>query len=58
MLRLAYQRVAGGQLMPGVIAATNEQSIGSAIDDIQLVAECMLEEEIRNQIVVFLPLRG
>ena len=28
----AYQRVAAGELMPGLIATTNEQSIGSAID--------------------------
>jgi len=33
-------------------------TIGSAIDDILLVAECMPEEEIRDQIVVFLPFRG
>ena len=44
--------------MPGVIATTNEQSIGSAINDILLIAEYMPEEEIRDQIVVFLPLRG
>jgi predicted nuclease of predicted toxin-antitoxin system len=58
MVGLAYQRVAAGEPVPGVIATTNEQSIGSAIDDILLVAECMPEEEIREQVVVFLPLRG
>jgi predicted nuclease of predicted toxin-antitoxin system len=41
-----------------VIATTNEQSIGEAIDDILLVAECMSEEEVKDQIVVFLPFRG
>ena len=44
--------------MPGVIATTNDQSIGSAIDDILLIAEFMPEEEIREQVVVFLPFRG
>ncbi len=54
----ARERVAAGQPMPGIIATTNEQSIGSAINDILLLAEYMPEEEIRNQIVVFLPYRG
>lgn len=44
--------------MPGVIATTNEQSIGSAIDDILPIAEFMPEEEVREQVVVFLPFRG
>ena len=54
----AYQRVAAGQRMPGLIVTTSAQSIGSAIDDILLVAECMPVEEIRDQIVVYLPFRG
>jgi predicted nuclease of predicted toxin-antitoxin system len=59
MLDFAYRRVAAGEPVPGVIATTNnKQSIGSAIDDIRLVAEYMPEEEIRDQIVVFLPFRG
>src|SRR5436190_2780391 len=58
MVGLAYQRVAAGEAMPGLIATTNEQSIGSAIDDILLIAEYMPEEEIRDQVVVFLPFRG
>jgi len=37
---------------------TNEQSVGSAIDDILLIAEYMPEEEIRDQVVVFLPFRA
>jgi len=57
MVGLAYQRAAAGKLVPGLIAATNEQSIGSAIDDILLIAEGMPEEEIREQVVVFLPFR-
>ena len=58
MVGFAYQRVAAGEPVPGVIATTNEQAIGSAIDDILLIAEYMPEEEIREQVVVFLPFRG
>ena len=54
----AYRRAAAGEPVPGVIATTNEQSIGSAIDDILLIAEYMSEDEIRGQVVVFLPFRG
>jgi predicted nuclease of predicted toxin-antitoxin system len=58
MIGSAYQRVAAGEPLPGLIATTNKQSIGSAIDDIQLIAEFMPAEEIRDQVVVFLPFRG
>jgi Domain of unknown function (DUF5615) len=58
MVGFAYQRVAAGESIPGVIATTVEQSVGSAIDDILLIAEFMPEEEIRGQIVVFLPFGG
>jgi hypothetical protein len=57
MVGLAYQRAAAGKPVPGLIATTNEQSIGSAINDILLVAQHMPEEEIRDQVVVFLPYR-
>ena len=36
MVGLAEERVAAGQPMPGLIATTNRQAIGSAIDDILL----------------------
>ncbi len=58
MVGFAYQRVAAGQPVPGLLVTTNEQSIGSAIDDILIVAEYMPEEEIRDKVVVYLPLRG
>ena len=54
----AYQRVAAGATMPGLIITTDEQSIGLAIDDILLVAACMPADEIKDQMVVFLPFRG
>jgi hypothetical protein len=53
-----YERVAAEEAVPGLIVTTNKQAIGSAIDDILLIAECMPEEEIRDQVVVFLPYRG
>ncbi len=58
MVGFAYQRVAAAEPVSGLIATTNEQSIGSAINDILLVAECMSEAEIGDQVVVFLPFRG
>jgi hypothetical protein len=58
IVRFAYQRVVVGEQVPGVIVTTNEQSIGSAIDDIVLIAEYMSAEEIRDAIVVYLPFRG
>ena len=58
MVGFAYQRVAAGEPLSGLIATTNEQSIGSAINDILLIAVYLQEEEIRDQVVVFLPFRG
>lgn len=55
MIGFAIQRVAASETMPGLIATTNRQSIGSAISDVLLIAECMSEDEMRDQIL-FLPL--
>ena len=57
MIAIAYERVARQLPLPGVIATTNQQSIGTTIDNIALIAECVTEEEIKDQ-VVFLPLRA
>lgn len=57
MVGFAWQRAAAGEPMPGLIATTNEQALGSAIDDIALIVEFM-PEEIREHVVVFLPFRG
>ena len=57
MVGSAYQRVESGDPVPGLIATTNEQSIGSAIDDILVIAEYMSRDEIRDQVVVYLPFR-
>lgn len=58
MVGFAYRRVAAGEPVPGLIATTNDQSIGDAIEDILLIAGYMPTEEIRDQVVVFLPFRG
>ena len=58
MVGFAYQRVAAGGPVPGLIVTSNEQSIGSAIDDILVISEYLGEEEIRDQVVVYLPFRG
>ena len=57
MIGFAYQRVAAGELVPGLIVTTNDQAIGSAIDDILLIAELMLEDEVRDRLIVYLPFR-
>src|SRR5437867_7482425 len=41
MIGFAYARVAAGEPMPGLIVTNSEQSIGSAIEDILLLAEYM-----------------
>ena len=58
MVAFARQRVIAGLSMPGVIVTTNQQSIGSTIDDLALIAECLSEVEMSNQIVTYLPYRG
>ena len=55
MVGFAYHRVTAGEPVPGLIGTTNDQSIGSAISDILLIAESMPEDQIRGQVVVFLP---
>jgi predicted nuclease of predicted toxin-antitoxin system len=55
MVGFAYDRVAAGEPFPGLIVTNNNQSIGSAIEDIIVIAECMSEEEMASQRVVFLP---
>lgn len=55
MIAFANRRVAAAEPLPGWIVASKKQPIGSAIDDILIIADCMSEDEIRDQ-VVFLPL--
>ncbi len=58
MIGFAIQRIEAGESVPGLIVTTNTQSLGAAIDDILLIAEYMEENEIREQMVVFLPFQG
>ena len=57
MTRFLQERIAAGEPLPGVVVTTNEQSVGLALDDIQLIVVCMSEVEMREQVVLFLPLR-
>jgi hypothetical protein len=54
--RYAYERVAVGQRMPGVIEVNRSVSIGQAIEDLLLLAEVSLDNEWEGQIL-YLPLR-
>ena len=53
--RFAYEGVAQGLAMPGVLEVSTDVQIGRAIEDILLVAECTLEGELEGQIL-YLPL--
>jgi predicted nuclease of predicted toxin-antitoxin system len=55
MVGFANYRVHAGQPMPGVLVLHGNISIGQAIDDILLVANCYTADEMKNQ-VVYLPL--
>jgi hypothetical protein len=54
LIARAFERIKAGIAMPGVIAVA--MPIGSAIEDLVLIAECATPEEHRNQ-VLYLPLR-
>ncbi len=57
MLSLANEMHTAGTSVPGLIMTTNEQSIGSAIDDTLLIAQCLSEQEMRDQFIIYLPLK-
>ena len=58
MVDFACRRVAAGDPMPGLIATTNTQALGEAIEDILLIADGLTEDEARDHVVIFLPYRG
>jgi hypothetical protein len=58
MVGFARERVAAGAPMPDLIVTSNEQSIGAAIEDLIVIAQCMTEDEIEGHAVVFLPFAG
>jgi hypothetical protein len=56
MRPLAEERVAASLSMPGVLEVNQYLSIGQAIEEILLLAECSLPGEWEGQIL-FLPLK-
>jgi hypothetical protein len=56
MLGFAKRRAAAGDPLPGLIVATKRQSVGAAIEDIMITVGCLSEEEMRDRVIVFLPL--
>lgn len=52
----AYERVRGGQPMPGVLESGRHVPIGTAIEDILMLAEFSDEDEWQGQ-VLYLPLK-
>jgi hypothetical protein len=56
MITFAYQRIEAGLSMPGLFEVNRRISVGLAIEEIILIAECSLESEWEGQ-VRFLPLR-
>ncbi len=58
MVGFAYERMRAEKPMPGLVVTTNEQTVGSTIDDILIITQYMLADEMISQGVVYLPLRG
>ena len=56
MRDFAYERMAAGQSMAGLILVKKSAPVGRVIDDLFLVAECTQEEEWEGRIEV-LPLK-
>ncbi len=56
MTNFAYERMQAGLAMPGLFEVNRRVSVGLAIEEILLIAECSLEGEWEGQ-VRFLPLR-
>ena len=56
MITFAYKRIEAGLSMPGLFEVSRRVSIGLAIEEIMLIAECSVEGEWEGQ-VRFLPLK-
>lgn len=56
MITFAYKPIEAGLSMPGLFEVSRRVSIGLAIEEIILIAECSIEGEWEEQ-VRFLPLR-
>ena len=51
--RYAYERIATGQVMTGVIEVTFDASIGRVIEDLLFILDCSLDGELEGQIYYF-----
>lgn len=56
MITFAYERIEAGLSMPGLFEVNRRVSVGLAIEEIILIAECSIEGEWEGQ-VRFLPLQ-
>jgi hypothetical protein len=56
MVGHARKRSAAREPLPGVVVTTDAQTVGEAIEDILIIAHCMAENEIKDEIIIFLPL--
>jgi hypothetical protein len=52
----AFERIAQGLLMPGVIVVDTQASIGKAIEDITMLVLCCLHEDEWEDQVLYVPL--
>lgn len=55
LIHFAYDRVAAGKYMPGVILVPADLYIGTAIEHVLLISLCCTAEELENQ-VKFVPI--
>lgn len=58
MRAFATERVAAGFPMPGVILTRNDQPIGAALKDLELIVKSIGPDEMRDRVLIFLPFRG
>jgi len=56
LVAAAYERIAAGETVAGVIVVDNQMSIGQAIDEILIIADCSRDDELEGQ-VWYVPLR-
>jgi hypothetical protein len=56
MIGVANARVAAGQPMPGLIVTTNRQAVGPTINDLVAIVDGLSAEDVRNRVLIFLPL--
>jgi hypothetical protein len=56
VIRHAYERIARGDPMPGVLAVHQNLSLSQIVEDLLLLAECSFDGEYEGR-VWFLPLR-